>query len=99
MKAIEIVAQKKFYSSLTNQPFEIVHTFFIDEYKAKNKEAVKGMKPCINSEPFYTKTGYHMCLRVYLDGDQTGKSRRYMSIFCVVMRGRNDDKIALVKDR
>ena len=43
MKAIEIVAQKKFYSSLTNQPFEIVHTFFIDEYKAKNKEAVKGM--------------------------------------------------------
>lgn len=39
---------------------------------------------------FYTsKYGYKMCLRVYLNGDGTGRGT-HLSLFFVVMKGPND---------
>ena len=39
---------------------------------------------------FYTsKYGYKMCLRIYLNGDGTGRGS-HLSLFFVVMRGLND---------
>lgn len=39
---------------------------------------------------FYTsKYGYRMCLRVYLNGDGTGRGT-HLSLFFVVMKGPND---------
>lgn len=42
------------------------------------------------SAAFYTsKYGYKMCLRVYLNGDGTGRGT-HLSLFFVVMKGPND---------
>lgn len=39
---------------------------------------------------FYTsKYGYKMCLRIYLNGDGTGRGS-HLSLFFVVMRGQSD---------
>lgn len=39
---------------------------------------------------FYTsRYGYKMCLRIYLDGDGTGRGT-HLSLFFVVMKGPND---------
>lgn len=39
---------------------------------------------------FYTaKYGYKLCLRLYLNGDGTGK-RTHLSLFIVIMRGEYD---------
>lgn len=39
---------------------------------------------------FYTsKYGYKMCLRIYLNGDGTGRGS-HLSLFFVVMRGLSD---------
>lgn len=39
---------------------------------------------------FYTsKYGYKMCLRIYLNGDGTGRGT-HLSLFFVVMRGHSD---------
>lgn len=42
------------------------------------------------SPAFYTsRYGYKMCLRVYLNGDGTGRGT-HLSLFFVVMKGPND---------
>lgn len=42
------------------------------------------------SAAFYTsKYGYKMCLRIYLNGDGTGRGS-HLSLFFVVMRGQSD---------
>ena len=42
------------------------------------------------SAPFYTsRFGYRLCLRVYLDGDGSGKGR-YISYFLTIMKGEYD---------
>lgn len=43
---------------------------------------------CVSA--FYTsKYGYKMCLRIYLNGDGTGRGT-HLSLFFVVMRGHSD---------
>lgn len=43
-----------------------------------------------NPAAFYTsRYGYKMCLRVYLNGDGTGRGT-HLSLFFVVMKGPND---------
>lgn len=45
---------------------------------------------CNSLVAFYTsKYGYKMCLRVYLNGDGTGRGT-HLSLFFVVMKGPND---------
>jgi TNF receptor-associated factor 2 len=46
--------------------------------------------PSPTSPAFYTsRYGYKMCLRVYLNGDGTGRGT-HLSLFFVVMKGPND---------
>ena len=45
---------------------------------------------CVYHPAYYTsKYGYKMCLRIYLNGDGTGRSS-HLSLFFVVMRGLSD---------
>uniref|UniRef100_H9GCC0 TNF receptor-associated factor n=1 Tax=Anolis carolinensis TaxID=28377 RepID=H9GCC0_ANOCA len=62
----------------------------ISDFTKKRQEAVAGRSPAIFSPAFYTgKYGYKMCLRIYLNGDGTGRGT-HLSLFFVVMRGPCD---------
>ncbi|KAG8141907.1 hypothetical protein E2320_006569 [Naja naja] len=62
----------------------------ISDFARKRQEAVAGRSPAIFSPAFYTsKYGYKMCLRIYLNGDGTGRGT-HLSLFFVVMKGPND---------
>lgn len=54
-------------------------------------EALGGAyQPISPSAAFYTsRYGYKMCLRIYLNGDGTGRGT-HLSLFFVVMKGPND---------
>ncbi|XP_028912334.1 TNF receptor-associated factor 2 isoform X2 [Ornithorhynchus anatinus] len=62
----------------------------ITDFSRKRQEALAGRSPAIFSPAFYTsKYGYKMCLRIYLNGDGTGRGT-HLSLFFVVMKGLND---------
>ncbi|XP_063172601.1 TNF receptor-associated factor 2 isoform X2 [Candoia aspera] len=62
----------------------------ITDFARKRQEAVAGRSPAIFSPAFYTsKYGYKMCLRIYLNGDGTGRGT-HLSLFFVVMKGPSD---------
>ncbi|KAG8518663.1 LOW QUALITY PROTEIN: TNF receptor-associated factor 2, partial [Galemys pyrenaicus] len=62
----------------------------ISDFARKRQEAVAGRTPAIFSPAFYTsRYGYKMCLRVYLNGDGTGRGT-HLSLFFVVMKGPHD---------
>lgn len=49
-----------------------------------------GADSAFHTSAFYTaKYGYKLCLRLYLNGDGTGK-RTHLSLFIVIMRGEYD---------
>ncbi|NXF43762.1 TRAF2 factor, partial [Oceanites oceanicus] len=62
----------------------------ITDVGRKLQDSVTGRTVSLYSPAFYTaKYGYKVCLRVYLNGDGTGKGT-HMSLFFVVMRGDYD---------
>ncbi|KAM4663166.1 TNF receptor-associated factor 2 [Discoglossus pictus] len=62
----------------------------IPDFSKKRQDAIVGRCPAMFSPPFYTnKYGYKMCLRIYLNGDGTGRGT-HLSLFFVVMKGPND---------
>uniref|UniRef100_A0A8C5NK78 TNF receptor-associated factor 1 n=1 Tax=Junco hyemalis TaxID=40217 RepID=A0A8C5NK78_JUNHY len=62
----------------------------ITEVGRKLQDSVTGRTVSLYSPAFYTaKYGYKVCLRVYLNGDGTGKGT-HMSLFFVVMKGDYD---------
>uniref|UniRef100_A0A452VEV3 TNF receptor-associated factor n=1 Tax=Ursus maritimus TaxID=29073 RepID=A0A452VEV3_URSMA len=70
--------------------FDGVFIWKISDFARKRQEAVAGRTPAIFSPAFYTsRYGYKMCLRIYLNGDGTGRGT-HLSLFFVVMRGPND---------
>ncbi|XP_029775832.1 TNF receptor-associated factor 2 isoform X4 [Suricata suricatta] len=70
--------------------FDGVFVWKISDFARKRQEAVAGRTPAIFSPAFYTsRYGYKMCLRIYLNGDGTGRGT-HLSLFFVVMRGPND---------
>lgn len=55
-----------------------------------NRNQAKAESPFSFLSAFYTsKYGYKMCLRIYLNGDGTGRGS-HLSLFFVVMRGLSD---------
>ncbi|XP_008542786.1 TNF receptor-associated factor 2 isoform X4 [Equus asinus] len=70
--------------------FDGVFIWKISDFTRKRQEAVAGRTPAIFSPAFYTsRYGYKMCLRIYLNGDGTGRGT-HVSLFFVVMKGPND---------
>ncbi|CAM4567346.1 TNF receptor-associated factor 2 isoform X1 [Lepidochelys kempii] len=70
--------------------YDGVFIWKISDFARKRQEAIAGRCPAIFSPAFYTsKYGYRMCLRVYLNGDGTGRGT-HLSLFFVVMKGPND---------
>ncbi|KAF5923741.1 hypothetical protein HPG69_014197 [Diceros bicornis minor] len=70
--------------------FDGVFIWKISDFTRKRQEAVAGRTPAIFSPAFYTsRYGYKMCLRIYLNGDGTGRGT-HLSLFFVVMKGPND---------
>ncbi|XP_058709687.1 TNF receptor-associated factor 1 [Poecile atricapillus] len=62
----------------------------ITDVGRKLQDSVTGRTVSFYSPAFYTaKYGYKVCLRVYLNGDGTGKGT-HMSLFFVVMKGDYD---------
>ena len=62
----------------------------IPEIKRRRSEAQSGKTVSLYSAPFYTsRHGYKMCLRLYLDGDGTGKGT-HLSFFLTLMKGEYD---------
>ncbi|NXX46754.1 TRAF2 factor, partial [Tricholaema leucomelas] len=62
----------------------------ITDVGRKLQDSVTGRTVSLYSPAFYTaKYGYKVCLRVYLNGDGTGKGT-HMSLFFVVMKGDYD---------
>ncbi|XP_013362093.1 PREDICTED: TNF receptor-associated factor 2 isoform X1 [Chinchilla lanigera] len=70
--------------------YDGVFIWKISDFSRKRQEAVAGRTPAIFSPAFYTsRYGYKMCLRIYLNGDGTGRGT-HLSLFFVVMKGPND---------
>jgi len=62
----------------------------IPEVARRSREARDGKTLSLYSAPFYTsRHGYRMCLRLYLNGDGTGKGT-HLSYFLTIMRGEFD---------
>ena len=62
----------------------------IPDITRRRRDAVTGKTVSLYSAPFYTdRFGYRMCLRVYLDGDGSGKGC-YISYFLTIMKGEYD---------
>ena len=62
----------------------------IPEVARRWGEAKDGKTLSLYSAPFYTsRHGYRMCLRLYLNGDGTGKGS-HLSYFLTIMRGEFD---------
>ena len=62
----------------------------IPEVRRRKGEARSGRTVSLYSAPFYTsRHGYKMCLRLYMDGDGSGKGT-HLSFFLTLMRGEYD---------
>lgn len=62
----------------------------IPDVKRRREEAMLGKTVSLYSAPFYTsRFGYKLCLRVYMDGDGSGKGS-HISYFVTLMKGEYD---------
>ncbi|NXY00102.1 TRAF1 factor, partial [Centropus bengalensis] len=70
--------------------YDGVFLWKITDVGRKLQDSVTGRTVSLYSPAFYTaKYGYKVCLRVYLNGDGTGKGT-HVSLFFVVMKGDYD---------
>ncbi|XP_043095224.1 TNF receptor-associated factor 2 isoform X2 [Puntigrus tetrazona] len=70
--------------------YDGVFIWKIADFSRRRQDAVGGRAPAMFSPAFYSsKYGYKMCLRLYLNGDGTGRGT-HLSLFFVVMRGKYD---------
>ena len=62
----------------------------IPEVARRTKEAIIGKTIFVYSTPFFTsRFGYRMCLRLYLNGDGTGRGT-HLSFLLTIMKGEYD---------
>uniref|UniRef100_A0A3Q3VPM1 TNF receptor-associated factor n=1 Tax=Mola mola TaxID=94237 RepID=A0A3Q3VPM1_MOLML len=70
--------------------YDGIFVWKISDFSRRRQDAVAGRTPAMFSPAFYSsKYGYKMCLRLYLNGDGTGRGT-HLSLFFVVMRGKCD---------
>ncbi|XP_061209012.1 TNF receptor-associated factor 2 isoform X2 [Neopsephotus bourkii] len=90
LKDLAMAEMEEKIRNMEASTYDGVFIWKITEFARKRQEAITGCSPAIFSPAFYTsKYGYKMCLRVYLNGDGTGRGT-HLSLFFVVMKGPND---------
>ncbi|XP_019949664.1 TNF receptor-associated factor 2 isoform X2 [Paralichthys olivaceus] len=90
LRDLSIVEMEGKMREMSAATYDGIFVWKISDFTKKRQDAVAGRAPAMFSPAFYTsKYGYKMCLRIYLNGDGTGRGT-YLSLFFVVMRGHSD---------
>uniref|UniRef100_A0A3Q2R3W6 TNF receptor-associated factor n=1 Tax=Fundulus heteroclitus TaxID=8078 RepID=A0A3Q2R3W6_FUNHE len=90
LRDLSIVEMEGKMREMSAATYDGVFIWKISDFTKKRQDAVAGRAPAMFSPAFYTsKYGYKMCLRIYLNGDGTGRGT-HLSLFFVVMRGHSD---------
>uniref|UniRef100_A0AAY4BJD4 TNF receptor-associated factor n=1 Tax=Denticeps clupeoides TaxID=299321 RepID=A0AAY4BJD4_9TELE len=90
LRDLSIVEMEGKMREMSAATYDGVFVWKISDFSKKRQDAIAGRAPAMFSPAFYTsKYGYKMCLRIYLNGDGTGRGT-HLSLFFVVMRGHSD---------
>ncbi|KAI1905096.1 hypothetical protein AGOR_G00012410 [Albula goreensis] len=90
MRELQLAETDSVLRELTHCTYDGVFVWKIVDFSRRRQEAVAGRAPAMFSPAFFSsKYGYKMCLRLYLNGDGTGRGT-HLSLFFVVMRGKYD---------
>ncbi|KAF3701997.1 TNF receptor-associated factor 2 [Channa argus] len=90
MRDLQLSETEQMVRELQFCTYDGIFVWKIAEFSRRRQDAVAGRTPAMFSPAFYSsKYGYKMCLRLYLNGDGTGRGT-HLSLFFVVMRGKYD---------
>ncbi|XP_076023601.1 TNF receptor-associated factor 2 isoform X2 [Genypterus blacodes] len=90
LRDLSIVEMEGKMRDMSAATYDGISVWKVSDFIKKRQDAVAGRAPAMFSPAFYTsKYGYKMCLRIYLNGDGTGRGT-HLSLFFVVMRGHSD---------
>ena len=90
-KGNDIQTLKNEFALLKNSSFDGSMVWKIPQFSQRMDDARTGKYTSIFSLPFFSsRSGYKMCLRLYILGDGIGKGT-HMSLFFVVMKGEFDN--------
>ncbi|KAJ8260610.1 hypothetical protein COCON_G00163330 [Conger conger] len=90
MRDLQLSETESTLRELSYCTYDGVFVWKIADFSRRRQDAVGGRAPAMFSPAFYSsKYGYKMCLRLYLNGDGTGRGT-HLSLFFVVMRGKYD---------
>uniref|UniRef100_A0A671S6H2 TNF receptor-associated factor n=1 Tax=Sinocyclocheilus anshuiensis TaxID=1608454 RepID=A0A671S6H2_9TELE len=90
MRDLQLAESEQSLRELQFCTYDGVFIWKIADFSRRRQDAVGGRAPAMFSPAFYSsKYGYKMCLRLYLNGDGTGRGT-HLSLFFVVMRGKYD---------
>uniref|UniRef100_H3C931 TNF receptor-associated factor n=1 Tax=Tetraodon nigroviridis TaxID=99883 RepID=H3C931_TETNG len=90
MRDLQLSETEQMVRELQSCTYDGIFVWKISEFSRRRQEAVAGRTPAMFSPAFYSsKYGYKMCLRLYLNGDGTGRGT-HLSLFFVVMKGKCD---------
>ncbi|XP_036436100.1 TNF receptor-associated factor 2 isoform X1 [Colossoma macropomum] len=90
MRDLQLAESEQALRELQFCTYDGVFVWKISDFSRRRQDALAGRSPAMFSPAFYSsKYGYKMCLRLYLNGDGTGRGT-HLSLFFVVMRGKYD---------
>lgn len=90
MRDLQLSETEQMVRELQYCTYDGIFVWKISDFSRRRQEAVAGRTPAMFSPAFYSsKYGYKMCLRLYLNGDGTGRGT-HLSLFFVVMGGKCD---------
>ncbi|XP_072529371.1 TNF receptor-associated factor 2 [Salminus brasiliensis] len=90
MRDLQLAESEQALRELQFCTYDGVFVWKISDFSRRRQDALAGRAPAMFSPAFYSsKYGYKMCLRLYLNGDGTGRNS-HLSLFFVVMRGKYD---------
>lgn len=90
IRDLQLLETEQLVRELQLCTYDGIFVWKIGDFSRRRQEAVAGRTPAMFSPAFYSsKYGYKMCLRLYFNGDGTGRGT-HLSLFFVVMRGKCD---------
>ncbi|TNN73795.1 TNF receptor-associated factor 2 [Liparis tanakae] len=90
MRDLQLSETEQLLRELQFCTYDGIFVWKVSDFARRRQDAVAGRTPAMFSPAFYSsKYGYKMCLRLYLNGDGTGRGT-HLSLFFVVMRGKCD---------